>query len=155
MYQTLKNEIIASPYAKTSWMVYTRWFTRNNEPDGIENATRNSSGEKPGHLPLRCPAFCCNVLWVAFSIASGSLFLVNHPVYFEFLRKNRQISGIHFNVGMSSYILQYVYNFKNIYTKGNVTFYLPRPLHFLSYQSNRLLRRSDLHRKIILTFELS
>jgi hypothetical protein len=33
------------------------------------------------------------------------------------------------------------------YTKNNVTFYLPRPLHFLSYQSNRLLRRSDLHRK--------
>jgi hypothetical protein len=52
----------------------------DNEPDGIENATRNSSGEKPGHLPLRCPAFCCNVLWVAFSIPSGSLFLVNHPV---------------------------------------------------------------------------
>jgi hypothetical protein len=25
---------------------------RNNEPDGIENATRNSSGEKPGHLQL-------------------------------------------------------------------------------------------------------
>jgi hypothetical protein len=48
---------------------------------GIENATRNSSGEKPGHLPLRCPAFCSNVLWVAFSIPSGSLFLVNHPVY--------------------------------------------------------------------------
>jgi hypothetical protein len=59
---------------------YTGWFTRNNEPDGIENATRNSSGEKPGHLPLRCPAFCCNVLWVAFSVPSGSLFLVNHPV---------------------------------------------------------------------------
>jgi hypothetical protein len=33
------------------------------------------------------------------------------------------------------------------YTKDNVAFYLPRPLHFLSYQSNRLLRRSDLHRK--------
>jgi hypothetical protein len=32
-------------------------------------------------------------------------------------------------------------------TKDNVTFYLPRPFHFLSYQSNRLLRRSDLHRK--------
>jgi hypothetical protein len=26
------------------------------------------------------------------------------------------------------------------YTKDNVTFYLPRPFHFLSYQSNRLLR---------------
>jgi hypothetical protein len=34
------------------------------------------------------------------------------------------------------------------YTKDNVTFYLPRPFHFLSYQSNRLLRRSDLHSKI-------
>jgi hypothetical protein len=33
------------------------------------------------------------------------------------------------------------------YTKDNVTFYLPRPFHFLSYQSNRLLRRSDLHSK--------
>jgi hypothetical protein len=32
-------------------------------------------------------------------------------------------------------------------TKDNVTFYLPRPFHFLSYQSNRLLRRSDLHSK--------
>jgi hypothetical protein len=32
-------------------------------------------------------------------------------------------------------------------TKDNVPFYLPRLLHFLSYQSNRLLRRSDLHRK--------
>jgi hypothetical protein len=35
---------------------------------------------------------------------------------------------------------------KRNYTK-NVTFYLPRPFHFLSYQSNRLLRRSDLHSK--------
>jgi hypothetical protein len=34
-----------------------------------------------------------------------------------------------------------------VYTKDNVTFYLPRPFHFLSYQSNRLLRRSDLHSK--------
>jgi hypothetical protein len=33
------------------------------------------------------------------------------------------------------------------YAKDNVTFYLPRPFHFLSYQSNRLLRRSDLHSK--------
>jgi hypothetical protein len=33
------------------------------------------------------------------------------------------------------------------YTKDNVTFYLPRPFRFLSYQSNRLLRRSDLHSK--------
>jgi hypothetical protein len=33
------------------------------------------------------------------------------------------------------------------YTKDNVTFYLPRPFHFRSYQSNRLLRRSDLHSK--------
>jgi hypothetical protein len=40
-------------------------------------------------------------------------------------------------------------------TKDNVTFYLPRSLHFLSYQSNRFLRRSDLHRKKILAFELS
>jgi hypothetical protein len=29
-------------------------------------------------------------------------------------------------------------------TTDNVTFYLARPLHFLSYQLNRLLRRSDL-----------
>jgi hypothetical protein len=27
----------------------------------------------------------------------------------------------------------------NKYSKDNVTFYLPRPLHFLSYQLNRLL----------------
>jgi hypothetical protein len=60
----------------------------NNEPVGIENATRNSSGEKPGHLPLRCSAFCSNVLWVAFSIPTGSLFLVNHPVFI--LRANVQ-----------------------------------------------------------------
>jgi hypothetical protein len=33
------------------------------------------------------------------------------------------------------------------YTKDNVTFYLPRPFHFLGYQSKRLLRRSDLHSK--------
>jgi hypothetical protein len=43
----------------------------------------------------------------------------------------------------------FFFNRTTIPTKDNVTFYLPRPLHFLSYQSNKLLRRSDLHRKKI------
>jgi hypothetical protein len=38
----------------------------------------------------------------------------------------------------------YIFFYFCSYTKDNVTFYLPRPFHFLSYQSNRLLRRSDL-----------
>jgi hypothetical protein len=38
------------------------------------------------------------------------------------------------------------------YTKDNVTFYLPRPLHFLSYQSNWLLRRSDLRISKLMAF---
>jgi hypothetical protein len=49
----------------------------------------------------------------------------------------------------------FIVQFRNSYNKDNVTFYLPLPLHFLSYQSNRLLRRSDLHRNKFLTFELS
>jgi hypothetical protein len=54
---------------------------RNNEPDGIENATHNTLEQKAGHRSGKCPGFSPDELRVAFSIPSGSLFLVNHPVY--------------------------------------------------------------------------
>jgi hypothetical protein len=49
-----------------------RWFRSNNEPGGIENATHNTFLSQ-----LDVP----NVLWVAFSIASDSLLLVNHQFW--------------------------------------------------------------------------
>jgi hypothetical protein len=56
-------------------------FTRNNEPDGIENATHNTLQQKAGHQSGKCPGFSPDELRVAFSIPSGSLFLVNHLVF--------------------------------------------------------------------------
>jgi hypothetical protein len=53
---------------------------RNNEPDGIENATHNTLEQKAGHRSGKYPGFSPDELRVAFSIPSGSLFLVNHPV---------------------------------------------------------------------------
>jgi hypothetical protein len=50
------------------------------EPDGIENATHNTLQQKAGHRSGKCPGFSPDELRVAFSIPSGSLFLVNHPV---------------------------------------------------------------------------
>jgi hypothetical protein len=37
--------------------------------------------QKAGHRSGKCPGFSPDELRVAFSIPSGSLFLVNHPVY--------------------------------------------------------------------------
>jgi hypothetical protein len=56
-------------------------ISRNNEPDGIENATHNTLQQKAGHRSGKYPGFSPDELRVAFSIPSGSLFLVNHPVY--------------------------------------------------------------------------
>jgi hypothetical protein len=48
--------------------------------DGIENTTHNTLQQKAGHRSGKCPGFSPDELRVAFSIPSGSLFLVNHPV---------------------------------------------------------------------------
>jgi hypothetical protein len=57
------------------------YFTSDNEPGAIENATHNTSGGKAGYLSPPCPGLRSNVLWVAFSIPPGSLSLVKYPVY--------------------------------------------------------------------------
>jgi hypothetical protein len=46
---------------------YTGYFTSDNEPGGIENATHNTLERKPGHGSDKYPAFPPDVLWVAFS----------------------------------------------------------------------------------------
>jgi hypothetical protein len=53
----------------------------DNEPDGIENATPNTSGGKTGYLSPPCPGLRYSVLWVAFSIPPGALSLVKYPVF--------------------------------------------------------------------------
>jgi hypothetical protein len=70
--------------------MYTGLFTRNNEPDGIENATHNTLQQKAGHRSGKCPGFSPDELRVAFSVPSGSLFLVNHPVYLYELYHNKK-----------------------------------------------------------------
>jgi hypothetical protein len=56
--------------------MYTGYFTSDNEPGGIENATYNTSGGKAGFLSPPCPGLRSNVLWVAFFIPPGSFGLV-------------------------------------------------------------------------------
>jgi hypothetical protein len=58
----------------------TGYFTSDNEPGGIENATHNTSGGNAGYLSPPCPGLGSNVLWVAFSIPPGSS-LVKYPVF--------------------------------------------------------------------------
>jgi hypothetical protein len=48
--------------------------------------------QKAGHRSGKCPGFSPDELRVAFSIPSGSLFLVNHPVYVDSF-----VIGAHFN----------------------------------------------------------
>jgi hypothetical protein len=50
-------------------------------PGGIENAIHNTLERKPGHGGDKYPDFPPDVLWVAFSIPSGSLSLVKYPVF--------------------------------------------------------------------------
>jgi hypothetical protein len=57
-----------------------RYFTGDNEPGGIKNATYNTLERKPGHGSDKYPAFSPDVLWVAFSIPPGSLSFVKYPV---------------------------------------------------------------------------
>jgi hypothetical protein len=54
----------------------TECFTSDNEPDGIENATHNTLAN-----PEKIQLCFANVLWVAFSIPSGSFSLVKYSVY--------------------------------------------------------------------------
>jgi hypothetical protein len=56
---------------------YTGYFTSDNDPGGIENATHNTSGGKAEYLSPPCPGLRFNVLWVAFSIPPDSLSLMN------------------------------------------------------------------------------
>jgi hypothetical protein len=62
--------------------------------DGIENATHNTLQQKAGHRSGKCPGFSPDELRVAFSIPSGSLFLVNHLVFKIYtLRQWRLVRG--------------------------------------------------------------
>jgi hypothetical protein len=64
--------------------INTGYFTNDNEPGGIENATNNTtSGEKAGYLSPPCSGLRSNVLWVAFSIPPGSLSLVKYLVHIK------------------------------------------------------------------------
>jgi hypothetical protein len=56
--------------------INTGYFTSDNEPGRIENATHNTLEPKPVHGGDKYPAFPPDVLWVAFSIPPGSLFTV-------------------------------------------------------------------------------
>jgi hypothetical protein len=58
--------------------MYTGFLMGDNEPGGIENATRNTLERKPGHRSDKYPAFLPDVLWVAFSIPPSS-FSQNFP----------------------------------------------------------------------------
>jgi hypothetical protein len=43
-----------SSYVRT--IVHTRYFTSDNEPEGIENATHNTLGSEPGYGRVECPS---------------------------------------------------------------------------------------------------
>jgi hypothetical protein len=60
-----------------------------------------------------------------------------------------EVSGINCSIENPSFVTAVISAAQFRFSRpwDNVTFYLPRPFHFLSYQSNRLLRRSDLHSK--------
>jgi hypothetical protein len=64
---------------KSQPVVY-RYFASDNEPDGIENATHNTFAKLDMDADKIQVCFA-NVLWVAFSIAPGSLSLVKYPVF--------------------------------------------------------------------------
>jgi hypothetical protein len=59
-------------------ILHTGYFTSDNEPGGMENATHNTG--KAGYLSPPCPGLRSNVLWVAFSIPPGSLSFVKYVV---------------------------------------------------------------------------
>jgi hypothetical protein len=56
---------------------YTGYFTSDNEPDGIENATHTTFPKTAGY-EIKISGFFLNVLWAAFLIPSGSLSLVKY-----------------------------------------------------------------------------
>jgi hypothetical protein len=58
-------------YCFSYFLRYTGYFTSDNDPDGIENATHNTFANQSWTW-----VYNANVLWVAFSIPSGSLSLV-------------------------------------------------------------------------------
>jgi methyl coenzyme M reductase gamma subunit len=58
--------------------LYRRYFTSDNELDGIENITHNTLKRKLGHRGDKYPAVPPDVLWVAFS--PGSLSIVKYTV---------------------------------------------------------------------------
>jgi hypothetical protein len=53
----------------------------NNEPDGAKNATHNTFGVKLNMDAINIQLDVPDVLWVACSIPSGSLLLMNHLVH--------------------------------------------------------------------------
>jgi hypothetical protein len=58
---------------------YTGYFTSDNEPGGIENATYNTSGGKAEYLSPPCPGLRSS----AFSIPPGSISLVKYCIFEE------------------------------------------------------------------------
>jgi hypothetical protein len=62
--------------------ILTGYFTSDNEPGKIENATHNTLERKSGHGGDEYPAFPPDVLLVAFSIPPGSFIITRKiPLY--------------------------------------------------------------------------
>jgi hypothetical protein len=59
-------ELRSNLFAQQIFQNIQGYFTSDNEPGGIENATHNTSGGKAGYLSPLCPGLRSNVLWVAF-----------------------------------------------------------------------------------------
>jgi hypothetical protein len=74
------NRLFNANFEDTYKLKYTGYFTSDNEPGGIENATHNTLEHKPGDGGDKYPAFPPDVLWVTFAIPQGSLSLVKCPV---------------------------------------------------------------------------
>jgi hypothetical protein len=55
---------------------------RNNEPNGIETATHNTSAkENQDIIGVHIQVYFANVWWVSFLVPSGSLSLMKYLVY--------------------------------------------------------------------------
>jgi hypothetical protein len=63
---------------------YRGYFTSDNEPVGIENATYNILERKLRHGGDKYRAFPPDVLWVAFSIPLGSLSLYYYYYFTQY-----------------------------------------------------------------------
>jgi hypothetical protein len=84
--------------------------------------------QKAGHRSGKCPGFSPDELRVAFSIPSGSLFLVNHPVFFG-PNLDIQMFWMHESIFGCIYLFQFKFGkFWRNATKQATALYLNFPL---------------------------